>query len=151
MDLIRNNEHIVGNADMAHPLKFFPCPHNTQGVVGAAQKEYLCFLCLFLKILKINNPASVLFLQRALNHFTAPALGHIVEFRVHRGLDQHLVPRLREHIDHGGQRGNHSQVKTDHALVNVPSVAALLPTAHSLIVRIRTGRITPDAFLRPGL
>ena len=150
VDLVGDHQHVILQAQLHHPAQVRFLPDDAQGVVGRAEHEEIHLLELFFKVRPVHGPLTVHLHTGVLHHLAVPGLRHIVELRVHGGLDQNAAPLRGEEL-HARREGlDHAQAPAHEAGVDVPAVAALLPVPNGLKIAGGPGGVAPDALLGPG-
>lgn len=98
VDLVRDYQYVVLQAQLTDPLQLFKGEAAHSGVVGVGHKEQLGagILQLLLQIVKINLIFAVFVLHKAvLQQLAAVVAYDSGEGRVNRGLNDHLVAGIR--------------------------------------------------------
>ena len=133
-----------------HAFQFFARPHASHRIVRAAKHHQLRARIrgFLLQILKIHAIAPALVDQRVVDHAAAIRFHHLPEGRVHRRLDDHAIPHLRERAHAHGNGRNHAVDAGNVLRRHVPIVAQRHPALHRGKVALVGIRIAINAVFR---
>lgn len=101
MNFIRNDQHIVFDADLRHACKFVPAPYPSDGIVRTANQENSACSGLSGKIIKIDLPAPVLFQQPVFDHNSTAVLNDVAKVGIHRRLNENTILRIGKDVQNG--------------------------------------------------
>ena len=130
VDLVRDYQYVVLQAQLTDPLQLFKGEAAHSGVVGVGHKEQLGagILQLLLQIVKINLIFAVFVLHKAvLQQLAAVVAYDSGEGRVNRGLNDHLVAGIRIGSDGVHQERKNTVGVLDPVRIHVPAKVDALP------------------------
>ena len=139
MDLVRNHEYPVPQADVADTPQLFRRPDPSDRVMRVAQQQQLRFRIggFRFEIVEIDRIAVVPVNEAIGRHFASVVADRRVETVVGRGLDDHPVARNRQGFDDRRQRRNDAARIDDPPGIHLPAVTVLEPPHDGIVIGLR--------------
>ena len=148
---VRQDEHSVLQADVAHTAQFVSSPRTSGRVMGVAQQEELDLRVggTPLEVVKINCISAVGVNQLVVFHHTAVVPYGRKEAVVNRRLHKHLVTGNGHRLD-DSRHGRHHSGSIYHPLApHAPAVAAVKPVDYGLVIRVGNMLVTEHSVVNP--
>ena len=129
VDLVHGQHHAVLQTDAAYPLQLLPGPAAAHRVVRAAQDHELSSRVFgqVLQPVKVHLIPALPLHQWVKSDLPSGAADIVVIGVIHRGLDDHPVPRLGINLNATHQSHVHPGGIEDPVGPDVPAIAAFLP------------------------
>ena len=147
--LVHDHGHAVFAADIAQPPQLLLAPDAADRVMRRADDDGLRPLRLFRQIVKIHDIASVFRPQRVFHQRPAGVDHRRAKREIHRRLDDHAVPRLRQRADRLVQPAHNAVHRHDPFRLYRPAVAATHPVRDGAVKRAARKRVAVHAVLCP--
>ena len=152
VDLVRNHENAVAEADLPYPQEFLAGPYPAHGIVGIAEqhRRRAAVRSQRLELLEVHLEAPVP-AQERIDRLAAAVVSHRREECIVAGrLHDHAVPRTRKSLDRGGIGRNHARGR-DHLLARnaLPAMPAGEPRSDRIEIILRHQLIAENAVLDP--
>ncbi len=129
MDLVGNDEHVIGHADIDEAAQLGDVPNAPDGVVRAAEDEHLGLRArgLLGEVVEIHLVATTDYLERVLDELALSGLDGHLERVVYGRLDDDGVAGLGELANGAEDGGDDSGRGDDPGGVGAPAVVPNLP------------------------